>query len=174
MRVIQKKICLLGDFAVGKTSLVRRFVEGRFDDRYLSTIGVKVSRRTIDRSNHTLNLLIWDLVGGNELSQRETGYLAGSAGALIVCDLTRPKTLETLQRYTRQMRASNPQAAILFVGNKVDLTEERAIDDQQLHEVATNLQSEYFVTSAKTGENVEAVFIRLAEKLENFYDNTTS
>ncbi|MBK8429800.1 MAG: hypothetical protein IPL28_00260 [Chloroflexi bacterium] len=64
MNTIQKKVCLLGDFAVGKTSLVRRFVEGRFDDRYLSTIGVKISRKTITRAEYILNLLVWDLGRG--------------------------------------------------------------------------------------------------------------
>ena len=66
MHTVQKKVCLLGDFAVGKTSLIRRFVEGRFDDRYLSTIGVKISRKTVTRADHLLNLLIWDLAGGDE------------------------------------------------------------------------------------------------------------
>lgn len=88
MKVVQKKVCLLGDFAVGKTSLVRRFVEGHFEDKYLSTIGVKVARKSLDRDETKLNLLIWDLVGGNEFSRSETGYLLGTAGALVVCDLT--------------------------------------------------------------------------------------
>lgn len=173
MKIVQKKICLLGDFAVGKTSLVRRFVEGRFDEKYLSTIGVAVSRRTLNRDGYTLNLLIWDLVGGNELSHRETGYLAGTAGAIVVCDLTRPDTLETLQRYVRQVRVSNPQAVLLLVGNKADLVAERMIDDEQLTAVSQALQTEYFLTSAKTGQAVEEAFNHLADKLEAIYDRPT-
>lgn len=172
MNVVQKKICLLGDFAVGKTSLVRRFVEGRFDDKYLSTIGVKVSRRTIERGTHTLSLLVWDLIGGNELSHREAGYLVGAAGALIVCDLTRHETLETLQRYTRHLRAINPEAALVLIGNKLDLTAERIVTDAQLTAVSASLRSEYFLTSAKTGLNVEEAFLRLAERLEENHDST--
>lgn len=166
MTIVQKKICLLGDFAVGKTSLVRRFVEGRFEDKYLSTIGVKVSRYSLDRGNHSLNLLIWDLVGGNELSHREAGYLVGAAGALIVCDLTRYDTLETLQRYARHLRAINPQAAIVLIGNKIDLVTDRIITDSQLTAVSHSLQSEYYLTSAKTGLNVADAFSRLADRLD--------
>ncbi len=173
MKVVQKKICLMGDFAVGKTSLVRRFVEGRFDEKYLSTIGVAVSRRTLSRDGYTLNLLIWDLVGGNELSHRETGYLAGTAGAIVVCDLTRPNTLETLQRYVHQVRVSNPQAALLLVGNKADLVAERMIDDEQLMAVSQALRTEYFLTSAKTGQAVEEAFNYLADRLETIYDPST-
>ena len=166
MKVVQKKVCLLGDFAVGKTSLVRRFVEGRFDDKYLSTIGVKVSRKTVERPDHQLNFLLWDLVGGNEFSRSETGYLLGTAGALIVCDLTRENTLTALTRYSNQLRAVNPNAKIILLGNKVDLVDQREITDEQLMDVCAITNSEFLLTSAKTGEAVETTFLRLAEKME--------
>jgi small GTP-binding protein len=166
MKIVQKKICLLGDFAVGKTSLVRRFVEGRFDDRYLSTIGVKVSRKKVMRSDYQLNMLIWDLVGGNEFSRAETGYLLGTAGALIVCDLTRPDTLAALRRYTHQIRAVNPGVSLLFLGNKVDLVAERKISDEVLTAVSAELGVNYLFTSAKTGERVETTFSVLADLIE--------
>ena len=170
MKIIQKKICLLGDFAVGKTSLVRQFVEGRFDEKYLSTIGVMVSRKSIARETHTLNLIIWDLVGGSEFANREVSYLAGSAGAMIVCDLTRPETLETLHEYARRVRVSNPNIALVMVGNKLDLTAERRIGNEQLTAVRQNLQSEFFLTSAKTAFGVEAAFQQLAYQLEGSDD----
>ena len=166
MKIVQRKICLLGDFAVGKTSLVHRFVEGRFDDKYLSTIGVKVSRRVIERADHTLNMLIWDLVGGNDLSQRETGYLVGTAGALIVCDLTRPETVETLKRYAHHLRVVSPAAALVFIANKLDLTAERVVTDAMLTAVSASLEGDFLLTSAKTGQNVAEAFLRLAEKME--------
>jgi small GTP-binding protein len=166
MKVVQKKVCLLGDFAVGKTSLVRQFVEGRFEDKYLSTIGVKVSRKTLLRADSQLNLLVWDLVGGNEFLRSEAGYLVGAAGALIVCDLTRTATLDALTRYTHQLQAVNPQVCILYVGNKADLTAERAITDKQLTAVTTNLGGHYLLTSAKTGDNVETAFNQLADLIE--------
>ncbi|MBK8984864.1 MAG: GTP-binding protein [Chloroflexi bacterium] len=166
MKVLQKKVCLLGDFAVGKTSLVRQFVEGRFDDRYLSTIGVKVSRKTLLRPDFQLNLLIWDLVGGNELSYSEASYMVAAAGALIVCDLTRANTLDALTRYANQVRTINPNVSLVFLGNKVDLIEQRAITEEQLTAVTSDLRASYFLTSAKTGENVEAAFTQLARLVE--------
>lgn len=166
MKVVQKKICLLGDFAVGKTSLVRQFVEGRFEDKYLSTIGVKVSRKTLLRADSQLNLLVWDLVGGNEFIRSEAGYLVGAAGALIVCDLTRTATLDALTRYTHQLQAVNPQVCILYVGNKADLTAERAVTNEQLTAVTTQLGGHYLLTSAKTGDNVETAFTHLAALIE--------
>ncbi|MBL8045158.1 MAG: GTP-binding protein [Anaerolineales bacterium] len=162
---LQKKICLLGDFAVGKTSLVRRFVDGRFDDRYLSTIGVKISRRTLTRAYGTLNLLVWDLAGG-ENYEPSSSYLAGVVGALVVCDLTRRVTLAALQRYTSQLRAANPKTVCVYLGNKADLPE-RQIPEKDLHTLCANfLGGPYLLTSARTGENVEAAFTLLAEHIE--------
>jgi small GTP-binding protein len=168
MPVIQKKICLLGDFAVGKTSLVRRFVEGRFDDRYLGTIGVKISRKALTRPYGEMNLLVWDMTGGEELgTQSRVSYLRGAAGALIVCDLTRHETLEVFRRYSQQMRMLNPKTSLVFVGNKVDLRAERMVSDAELHAICTTLGSAtYFLTSAKVGDQVEAAFLHLTELIE--------
>jgi small GTP-binding protein len=166
MSVMQKKVCLLGDFAVGKTSLVRRFVEGRFDDRYLSTIGVKISRKSVARRYGALNLLIWDLAGGEDFDEVSTSYLRGAAGALIVCDLTRRETLPALERLTARLRAVTPDAAIVYLGNKVDLVDERAIADAEAQAVCAGLGGPCLLTSARTGENVEDAFLLLANRLE--------
>lgn len=166
-RIIQKKICLLGDFAVGKTSLIRRFIEGRFDDRYLSTIGVKISRKPIEMADSTLNLLIWDLAGGDDFSKSGASYLRGAVAALIVCDLTRPDTLAGYQFYTDQMRQINPGAVLLFAGNKADLAEERAILDEEIQAICQTLGGTYLDTSAKTGYQVETAFQLLARQITN-------
>jgi small GTP-binding protein len=165
-RSVQKKVCLLGDFAVGKTSLVRQFVEGRFDDRYLSTIGVKVSRKTVELDELLLNLMIWDLVGGNEYLHTERSYIMGTAGALIVCDLTRENTLDAYARYTQQVRAVNADAVILYLANKLDLTAERRITTAQLEQLCASLGGSLFFTSAKTGEGVNEAFTHLARQIE--------
>jgi small GTP-binding protein len=165
MRVVQRKVCLLGDFAVGKSSLVRRFVEGRFEDRYLSTIGVKISRRSVDLENGVCNLLIWDLVGGHDFDYKAANYLRGTAGALVVCDLTRAETFNFLSYATEQLLTLNPGAAIIYLGNKVDLTDERKITDEQLSQLTQEDSSSWLLTSAKTGEQVETAFRRLAEQM---------
>jgi small GTP-binding protein len=165
MATIQKKVCLLGDFAVGKTSLVRRYVEGRFDDKYLSTIGVKISRRTLEVGSDTLNMLLWDLAGGDEFSTVESGYLRGAAGALVVCDLTRRETITSYQRYSQQLRAANPSAVIAFLANKVDLTLERVVSDADLDAICVHLDGPCYLTSAKSGQGVEAAFAHLGQML---------
>jgi small GTP-binding protein len=168
MTTIQKKICLLGDFAVGKTSLIQRFVEGRFDEKYLSTVGVKISRKPLKRSYGELNLLIWDLAGSNGFtSSLSENYMQGAAGALIVCDMTRINTLTAFQKYAKQIRGRSPGVQLVFVCNKADLTEERAVSNRDLFTALSALdETKYFLTSAKTGEQVEEAFIHLAEKLE--------
>ncbi len=162
-RIYQKKICLLGEFAVGKTSLIRRFVEKRFDEKYLTTVGVMVSRKKVSLPASTVHLLIWDLAGGRDFSQ--SGYLTGLAGALLVCDLTRVETLAAYQRYATQVRNVNPNAHIILLANKSDLTSTRSLPDEQLFPVAQEVGAPLLMTSAKTGDQVEQAFMMLAERL---------
>jgi small GTP-binding protein len=165
MTAIQRKICLLGDYSVGKTSLVRRFVEGQFDDKYLSTIGVRISRRTMLRADRQINLLIWDLAGAQEFNT-QSSYLVGVTAALIVCDLTRHETLISCAKYAQQVRAIHPAAPLIFVGNKVDLTAARAITEAELRANTELLRGDYLLASAKTGQGVEAAFDRLTDRIE--------
>ncbi len=158
---IQKKICVLGDFAIGKTSLIRRFVEGRFDESYLSTIGTHISRKPLTLAGQDLVLLIWDLAGGDKFSAVMASYYRGAAGALLVCDLTRSETLTTLERYAQEFWSVNPRTPYVVVGNKVDLVDQRTISDTELKTFAEKLQAPWFTSSAKTGENVETIFATL-------------
>lgn len=165
MTSLSKKICLLGDFAVGKSSLMRRFVYDRFDDSYMSTIGVKVSRKTImtarDADIVELNMMIWDLAGSEEFSPVRASYLGGAAGAVVICDFTRPKTLQHLNVYVEDFQSIRPGAQILLAANKCDLTDERAFDERAIATVAQAMGLEYYLTSAKEGDEVEAMFRRL-------------
>jgi small GTP-binding protein len=166
--IVQKKVCLLGDFGVGKTSLVRRFVEDRFDDRYLTTIGVKISRKVVARSYGSMSMLIWDLAGSTGFdSFTNPSYMQGTAGAVIVCDITRRETLTIVAEYARQARILNPKIHLVFVGNKVDLVNERVISDLEIASVSSTFgDGTFFLTSAKTGERVEDMFFSLAEKID--------
>lgn len=163
MKTYQKKVCLIGDFAVGKTSLIRRFVEGIFDEKYLTTVGVVVSRKSLILEDYSLKLLIWDLAGGRDFAQ--PAYLTGVAGALLVCDLTRASTLAFLRSYAQQIRDVNPQAMLVLLGNKADLTDERAITDEQLQAISAELNAPALATSAKSGENVDKAFLLMAWQL---------
>lgn len=163
MSILQKKICLLGDSEVGKTSLIRRFVESRFEDKYLSTIGVKISRKSLIVQDKAINLLLWDVAGVPEFGHTESAYLRGASGALIVCDLTRASTLVSFQKYAHQLHIVNPGVQIVFLANKVDLVAERVIETVELDEMCRFLDGSYLMSSAKTGEQVEEAFMRLTE-----------
>ncbi len=166
---LSKKICLLGDFAVGKTSLVRRFVYDRFDDKYISTIGVKVSRKTVavprDDEIVELTMMLWDLAGSEEFSRVRASYLRGLSGAILVCDLTRSKTLEDLIIYVRDLQDINPTAKIIIAANKGDLLKRHQVTRAQVEEVANKLDAVFYVTSAKTGSEVEKLFRHLGRLL---------
>lgn len=169
MGKFQKKICLIGEFSVGKTSLVRRFIEGRFEEKYLSTIGVQVSRKSLQvrhaEQQIELDLLVWDLVGGEKFDSRMKTYFRGASGAILVCDLTRPETLVSLARYATDFWQVNPATPLIMVGNKADLIEECLISDRMLAEVAADWHAPWFLSSAKSGENVELIFQTLGEQM---------
>lgn len=125
MTTYTKKVCLLGDFAVGKTSLIRRFVYNRFDDTYISTIGVKVSRKAMTLTHldgeTNLTMMLWDIASSEEFSQIRDSYLRGTAGAIIVCDVTRPETIRNLQGYVKDLHYIHPDTRIVIAANKYDL-----------------------------------------------------
>jgi small GTP-binding protein len=152
---IAKKVCLLGDFAVGKTSLIRRFVYSLFDDKYISTIGVKVSRKTVavprDRDIVELTMMLWDLAGSEEFGQVRASYVRGAAGAALVCDLTRPETLDSLQTYVDDLLDLNPNAQVVLAANKSDLITQQKLAPESVKAVAAALNAPCFLTSAKTG-----------------------
>ena len=166
MPTLQKKVCLLGDFAVGKTSLVRRFVYNRFDDRYISSIGVKVSRKTVAvaRINEVIDIsmMLWDLAGSEEFSRMRASYLRGAAGAILVGDLTRPETFESLKMYVHDLRSLNPDAYFVLAANKHDLNNQIQLTQKEIAAIANEFDIAYYLTSAKTGDNVEALFRHLA------------
>jgi small GTP-binding protein len=172
---LSKKACLLGEFAVGKTSLVRRFVYDLFDDHYISTIGVKVSRKTVAVQSNggiaELTLMLWDLAGSEEFGRVRASYLRGASGAVLVCDLTRPTTLDGLQGYVKELRAVSPGAYLVVAANKADLVERPSVanhmvlDAEQVRAEAARLGAPCYLTSAKTGNEVEALFRHLGQLL---------
>lgn len=169
MTTIAKKVCLLGDFSVGKTSLVRRFVYNKFEDKYISTIGVKVSRKTVAVPTEAevveLTMMLWDLAGSEEFDQVRVSYLRGTAGAVLVCDLTRAETLDSLQRYIQDLLDVNPAAQIILAANKNDLLDQHQVTPAQVATVAAAFSAPYYLTSAKTGDEVETLFRELGRML---------
>ena len=170
--VLKKKICLIGSFAVGKTSLVERFVNNRFEEKYLTTIGVKVSEkllpplhdsRTGESIQHTF--LIWDIAGLEKFDSVGTHYFRGAAGALAVADLTRSDTISDLYSLCKKFIEINPDACLQVIGNKADLIDDVSSVRPELERVAESFASQLSITSAKTGENVEKAFMNLSHRL---------
>lgn len=162
--MLQKKICLLGAFAVGKTSLVSRFVKSIYSDQYLTTVGVKVDKKTVTLGDQEINLIVWDLAGEDEFQKVRMDYLRGAAGYLLVADGTRLATLETARILRQRVTESIGDIPFILIVNKNDLSIEWEIDDQAIAEC----QSSGCIVvraSAKTGEGVEEAFKLLAEKI---------
>lgn len=173
MSEITQKICLLGDFNVGKTSLVRRFIEDKFSDRYLSTIGVKVSRKllTVEKENSVtkVSLLLWDLEGNTKFKSITPTYLKGASGAIVVGDLSRSNTLQNMSEHIELFRNINPQGAIIIALNKADLVSLEQLKQLRLNHGADkyNRVVGVYITSAKTGDQVNQIFGDLSQAIVN-------
>ncbi len=160
--MIRKKICMLGAYAVGKTSLVRRFVEDTFSDRYKTTIGVRILRKPLVLDDVEITLILWDLHGDDEFQVVQTSYLRGASGYLLVADGTRAETLDTAERLQRVATESIGPAPFQLLVNKEDLASQWELEqgfEQRFGE--WDVQR----TSAKTGDGVEEAFRGLTRRM---------
>jgi small GTP-binding protein len=162
--MLQKKICLLGAFGVGKTSLVRRYVDTIFSDAYLTTVGVKIDKKVMTLGTEPLALILWDIAGEDDMAAVRLSYLRGAAGYLLVVDGTRPETLETAASIKSRVDAEVGRIPFLALLNKADLVEDWALPPQRIETLQAAGWS-FRRTSAKTGDSVEASFQDLAELL---------
>ena len=161
---LQKKICMLGAFSVGKTSLVKRFIQSVFSEAYLTTVGVKIDKKTVELPDRTVNLILWDLAGEDDISSLRMSYLRGAAGYVLVADGTRAATLEVALSLRQRVEADFGPLPFVLLLNKNDLQEGWAIGDEEIENLR---QSGWWVrsTSARTGEGVDEAFGTLAERL---------
>ncbi len=162
--MIQKKVSILGAYAVGKTSLMERFVNSIFSNRYKTTVGVHIRKKTLELASRSLSLVIWDLAGEDELVKLRTSYLRGSSGYLIVADGTRASTLETavqLQKKAREILGDAPFVCLL---NKMDLVHEWALNEESIRDLERRGWP-VIRTSAKQNIGVQEAFEMLAAKL---------
>ncbi len=157
--MISKKIILTGSFGVGKTSLFNKFIYNRFDDKYLTTIGVKVNKKSIEIDGKEVSLLLWDIAGEVSQDKIPNSYFLGSSGIIYVFDLTRPSTYKNIANDIEYLQKMSNDATIKVVGNKLDL-----MDPSKVEELKSTLSTPWdIVTSAKTGENVEDLFHSLGK-----------
>lgn len=162
--MIQKKICMLGGFAVGKTSMVARFVSSIFSDKYLSTVGVKIDKKTIAIDGREVMLVLWDIYGQDAFQTVQASYIRGAAGYLLVVDGTRIDTFATARELQQVAVNTIGDAPFVLALNKSDLESEWQIDDRALFDVAERGWT-MVRTSAKTGAGVEQAFERLARAM---------
>jgi len=162
--MLQKKICMLGSFAVGKTSLVRRFVEGFYSDVYQTTVGVKIDKKNIQMNGGEVSLILWDIYGEDDYQKMRWSYLRGASGYLLVADGTRKATLEKARQLEERAREEAGAIPFVFVINKCDLLQDWEVDDS--FEAQMRAQNWSLLrSSAKTGEGVEEAFSLLAQKM---------
>jgi small GTP-binding protein len=161
--MIKKKICMLGIFAVGKTSLVQRFVKSIFSEKYLTTVGVKIDKKTLNVGNQVVDLMLWDLHGEDEFQKLQISYLRGASGYFLVADGTRASTLDGVLRLKETVDKALGKIPFLLLVNKLDLLDEWAVDEGRL---ARLLEEDWTIlkTSAKSGQGVEEAFLALATK----------
>jgi small GTP-binding protein len=159
--MLTKKICMVGHFGVGKTSLVQRYVQTIYDDRYLTTVGVKIDKKEVVVKSRPVSLVLWDIAGRDDLADVNLTHLRGAAGYILVVDGCRAVTLETavqLQQRITELYGSLPFVVAL---NKVDLAQQWEVKRSDIETSGWTS----FDTSAKLGVGVDEVFLGLAEKL---------
>ncbi|GJL66460.1 MAG: GTP-binding protein [Nitrospirales bacterium] len=162
--MIQKKVCLLGAFAVGKTSLVKQYVSGIFSEKYHTTVGVKIDKKVLEVQGEPMTLILWDLHGEDEFQKIRASYLRGSSGYVLVIDGTRQLTLgvvEGLQQMAQEILGDVP---FVVVVNKADLSDQWEIGE----EAVADLKDRGWTViegSAKTGQGVEEAFFTLAKAM---------
>lgn len=174
--MILAKVCVLGDPSVGKTSVIRRFVDREFSDKYLSTVGVKISRKLVQvaaehgGASDDIQLVLWDLEGGAAFAGVSSSYLKGARAAVVVGDITRSSTLDAIKTHVERFRVINPSSPVFVALNKSDLQEEGIphayLQREELDGVAVTL-----LTSARTGIGIDELFdaigLHLLEGKEN-------
>lgn len=171
---VKAKICLVGEAAVGKTSLIRRYVLDDFDDKYITTLGAKVSKKEMefDLPNNGMrigmDLTIWDIMGEKGFRDLvKEAFFVGTRGILAVCDITRYDTLKELDDWVQSVFKVVGNIPVIFAVNKVDLKDEVLLmyGDTELDQASRAFDAHYLYTSAKTGENVEEAFRLMGERI---------
>jgi len=160
--MLQKKICMLGSFSVGKTSLVKRFVESLFSEQYLTTVGVKIDKKVLPADGQDVTLMLWDLYGEDEYQKIRMSYLRGASGYLLVADGTRAATVDKALAIREEAEKIFGAIPFVLALNKCDLAEEWAIAPEREAELAARA-GKVIRTSAKTGQGVELAFEALAK-----------
>lgn len=160
---IIRKICLLGDGGVGKTSLIGRYVLNSYSDEYIRSIGTKVSKKVIEYDDTQLTLMIWDVLGQKSQRSLHAAYYRGANGVLLVCDNAREETLLHLPSWKKDLEDVTGPIPLVSIINKADL--DSALSERAISEVSSTLGKSPIYTSAKRGEGVQMAFESLGSEI---------
>jgi len=155
------KVVVAGNGSVGKTSLIRRYCEGKFEDTRVQTIGVDFQTQTVELPEQTVKLSIWDMAGQERFAVVRAGFYRGSRAAVLVYDVTEPQSQNDLTRWKEEILSSVQKQPFLIIGNKIDLG--RVVPIEKAKDFANSIGAPYLETSALTGEGVPALFETLAK-----------
>lgn len=156
------KLVLIGDAAVGKTAMLMKYTDGVFEDGYICTIGVDFKLKDLAVNGKHLKLQIWDTAGQERFKPIANCYFRGSHGCIVAFDICDRQTFSHIASWVKQYREHSPETCVIIIGNKLDKARERTVKKKEAERVARDLECEYFETSAKTGENLQLLFDRLA------------
>ncbi len=162
--MIKKKVCMLGAFAVGKTSLVQRYVYTIFSDKYQTTVGVNIEKKQVAISSDIIDLILWDLQGEDDFQNVQMSYLKGASGCIYVVDGTRSSTLETALGLKRIVEKNHRKIPYVIAFNKIDLKQDWEIEQTTIDDLSGQ-DGIVIKTSAKTGKHVEKAFQTLTERM---------
>lgn len=162
--MLQKKVCMVGAFATGKTSLVERFVKSIYSEIYQTTVGVKIDKKTVNLGKQEVNMILWDIHGEDEFQKVRMSYLRGSSGYILVVDGTRRYTFDKAIMLQHRVEETVGTVPFILLLNKSDLTDEWDIDEGAIAELSEKGWT-VIKTSAKTGLGVEEAFFILAKKM---------
>lgn len=162
------KVCLAGEPMVGKTSLIRRYVVDEYDDRYIATLGAKVTKKELAPEaaggKSSVTMILWDIWGNKNVRELlKDAYYHGAHGIIAVCDVTRPETLGELDGWAEAIRSVAGDIPVCLLANKVDLTQEGVLKEQDVASYAKARAWPFYMTSAKTGHHVEEAFGQMVQ-----------
>ena len=176
IKKINLKLALLGDAAVGKTSLINRYTEEGFKENYQPTLGVNIVMKKLKIEEYEIQIAIWDIAGQDKYDLTRKMFFEGCTGSLLVYDITRSSTFDRIQTKWLEdfKKFARPDGIYILIGNKVDLRDSNAVTIEKGHKLAEQIQASDFIeTSVKKGDNVESAFKRLVAKtLTNFGINS--